>query len=64
MSSKKSYAIRVERHCKKCNYDVLDKGTWRQQVESCTDSACDFHDVRPLTIKSEAKARANLIAVS
>lgn len=41
--------------CKDCNYDPLDKGTWRQQVESCTFKGCPLWEYRPKTIKKQNK---------
>lgn len=33
--------------CRDCCYDPADKGTWRQQVESCTITTCPLHPYRP-----------------
>lgn len=52
---KKSLRDSINLKCKDCNYDELDKGTWRQQVESCTSSDCPLFDVRSksYTLSSE-----------
>jgi hypothetical protein len=39
--------------CIGCNYDEKDKGTWRQQIESCTMKNCPLYGFRPKTIKTE-----------
>ena len=54
----------IELKCKDCIYDELDTGSWRQQVENCTDAPCPLWEVRPKTIASRDKARsaAKLIA--
>lgn len=38
----------IEQHCKDCNFDPLDTGTWRQQVEKCTQTRCSLYEYRPL----------------
>ena len=39
--------------CKNCTYDHMDKGTWRQQTESCTITRCPLWLVRPKSTKKE-----------
>jgi hypothetical protein len=39
--------------CKDCNYDPLDKGTWRQQAHNCTSKDCPLYPYRPLSTKGE-----------
>jgi hypothetical protein len=37
--------------CRQCIFDEKAEGTWRQQVEACTDASCGLHPVRPVTIQ-------------
>ena len=39
----------IEMKCKDCIYDDKDKGTWRQQTESCTDTTCSLWVYRPVS---------------
>jgi len=49
MSTKpKSRKQAIDDHCKDCNYDELDTGTWRQQVAKCTRTTCDLYQFRPM----------------
>lgn len=43
-----SYKQSVNMKCAECIYDPCGHGTWRQQVEACTDSSCPLYGVRPL----------------
>lgn len=43
----------IDQKCKDCNYDPLDRGTWRQQIERCTATDCPLWEYRP---KSRAKS--------
>lgn len=48
--------------CKECNYDPLDKGNWRQQVQSCTYTDCSLYEYRPISKvdpRTNAKARGS-----
>ena len=40
----------IDEKCKDCNYDDMDVGSWREQIESCTDEKCSLHQFRPITI--------------
>ena len=40
---------RVNDTCKDCTYPLRGIGTWRLQVENCTDSKCPLWDVRPVS---------------
>ena len=44
----------IAMNCKDCTYDPKDAGggTWRQQVENCTITACHLYPFRPLTTES------------
>jgi hypothetical protein len=44
----------INEHCKQCNYDELDKGTWLAQIESCTMKDCPLYQYRPLTQKTRS----------
>ena len=39
--------------CKDCTYDSLDKGTWREQVQSCNIKRCPLYNFRPLVTGSK-----------
>ena len=45
----------IDQFCRECNYDPLDHGTWRAQIESCQMSACPLYGFRPLTEDSTKK---------
>jgi hypothetical protein len=49
-------------HCKGCIYDHHCSGNWREQVEACAITNCDLYDHRPLTAKTTALLRENLLA--
>lgn len=41
----------INAKCKSCIYDPISgNGTWRQQVEECTNGGCELFDVRPTSI--------------
>jgi len=40
--------------CRDCNYDQLDKGTWRQQVEACRCTDCPLYPYRPVSKASKS----------
>ena len=53
----------IDAHCKDCNFDDQDIGTWRSQIESCTSPDCPLYEYRPLTnttlkLRQEAKIKA------
>jgi hypothetical protein len=35
--------------CRACIYDQRGSGTWRQQVEECTDRNCPLYPLRPVS---------------
>lgn len=37
----------INAKCKDCIYDPLAGGTWRQQTEACTITACSLWPLRP-----------------
>ena len=39
----------IDGKCRDCSYDPEDKGTWRQQVQSCSDFGCHLHPYRPIS---------------
>ena len=39
----------INEMCKVCIYDRLSTGTWKDQVESCTDMNCPLYSFRPLS---------------
>lgn len=43
----------INEHCKGCIYDKAEPGTWRQQVENCTVTACALYPYRPLPAPSK-----------
>ena len=48
---------RVSAKCVECIYaEVGGAGTWRQQVEACTSSACPLWDIRPLSSSEKDEA--------
>lgn len=48
-----SRAKAINEFCKGCIYDPLSgQGTWRQQVEACTQTECPLYPFRP---KSEGR---------
>jgi hypothetical protein len=47
----------IENHCKDCIYDESEKGSWRQQVENCRETACHLWEVRPVTIGTREATR-------
>ena len=49
--------------CKQCIYDPFDKGSWRQQVERCTDGNCALFCVRPLPTTTP-KGRSKKLVLS
>ena len=53
----------IDANRKDCNYDELDVGTWRDQIERCPSPQCPFFEYRPLTtatmkLRREAKIAA------
>jgi hypothetical protein len=52
----------IATYCKGCIYDHHCSGNWREQVEACTITNCDLYDHRPLTAKTTALQRENLLA--
>ncbi len=53
----------IDANCKDCNYDELDVGTWRDQIERFPSPQCPFFEYRPLTtatmkLRQEAKVEA------
>ena len=45
----------INAKCRECIYDAFPgNGTWRQQVEACTDTGYALYRLRPLPIKSNA----------
>lgn len=52
----------IEEKCKDCTYDPLDVGSWRHQVEQCTDKACPLWEVRPVTTATRNAERSARIA--
>jgi hypothetical protein len=53
----------IDDMCKRCTYDPLDKGTWRQQVEWCGITECPLHPYRPKSSGKREKP-ANLADIS
>ncbi len=43
------YKKAIEMKCAECIYDPgSGEGTWREQVQQCTDHSCPLFNVRPL----------------
>ncbi len=40
----------INQKCKECSYDPFDKGTWRQQIESCGCVNCPLYEYRPRSV--------------
>jgi hypothetical protein len=58
LSKRPSLRGAIDAMCKACIYDpVAGKGTWRQQVESCTAPRCPLFAVRPVST-SESTSEA------
>lgn len=38
----------IDLNCKYCIYDKGCEGSWRRQVEECTESGCGLYPVRPV----------------
>ncbi len=49
----------INKMCKKCIYDPYQSGTWRQQVENCTDKMCPLFEYRPKSLKKRMKQPIN-----
>ena len=50
----------IEEHCKNCIVDEQEgNGTWRQQVQACTATACALYEVRPLALDGIKERKAN-----
>jgi hypothetical protein len=39
----------INKNCRECIYDPLDKGSAAQQIACCMIHDCAFHPVRPIT---------------
>ena len=52
----------IEAKCRDCNYDELDVGTWRQQIERCEITDCALWEYRPKSRSSIANI-AHSVAV-
>jgi hypothetical protein len=52
----------INAKCKDCNYDELDKGTWREQVESCKATDCSLWEFRPITAATRKKRTDERVA--
>ena len=50
---KKSKRMAIDAKCKDCNYDSCDRGTWRQQTESCVATDCPLWWHRPASATYE-----------
>ena len=48
-SNPNSRKLAIDAYCYECSYDKLDKGTWRQQVQSCTHCKCPLFNHRPIS---------------
>jgi len=51
----------IENKCKDCIYDESVKGSWRHQVEACSDKTCGLWEVRPVTIGTREANRVKRI---
>ncbi len=52
----------IDVNCKDCNYDELDVGTWRDQIERCPSPQCPFFEYRPLTTATKKRLQRAKIA--
>lgn len=60
MSSRKKA---IDNHCRLCIFDRYGgNGTWREQVENCSNSACGLYTHRPCTTKTTQAASKSLKA--
>ncbi len=49
----------INRKCRECIFDRHGgSGTWRQQVEACTSTACPLYPVRPVSNPREGRILA------
>ena len=57
LSPKKSLRGAINRYCRSCGYDSLDKGAgdWRQQIQACPVIVCELHSVRPMSKPRKAE---------
>ena len=49
---------KLENFCKGCTYDSSQPGSWRHQVEQCSVKSCEWWDVRPVTMETMLRNRA------
>ncbi len=40
---------RINDNCKECCYDNKEVGNWRQQIQACEITRCQFWDIRPIS---------------
>ena len=52
----------IDANCKDCNYDELDVGTWRDQIERCSSLQCPFYEYRPLTTATKKGLQRERVA--
>ena len=52
----------IDANCKDCNYDDLDVGTWRDQIERCSSPQCPFYEYRPLTTATKKRLQEERVA--
>lgn len=52
----------INEKCRDCICDTLDKGTWREQVEACPDTACPLYSFRPLSQITRDKLKQEKIS--
>ena len=38
----------IDAHCRDCNFDPLDTGSWRKQISECNQPECNLYQFRPL----------------
>ena len=54
---------RINAKCIECIVDPYSNGgTWKQQIEACTDKACPLYAVRPLPSYETESQRAKRLA--
>jgi len=57
--NKAGFKSKIIAKCIECLYDPVQKGSWRQQVQSCTSPKCPLFAVRPMQLGDKTKNLCN-----
>ena len=52
----------IDAHCRDCNFDPLDTGSWRKQISECNQPECNLYPFRPLDQQHAAIKKQDKIA--